>query len=60
MDRFRVRALTGILKNESNPYYREIITNVLKMKLNILIDGYTKRDNTQDAVKFRKILDSLN
>jgi glycosyltransferase involved in cell wall biosynthesis/nucleoside phosphorylase len=60
MDRFRVSALTGILKSESNPVYRKIITSVLKMKLNILIKGYTKRDNTQDAEKCRGILKSIN
>jgi glycosyltransferase involved in cell wall biosynthesis len=60
MDRFRVRALTGILKSESDPAYRQIISKVLKKKLNILIDGYIKRDKTGDAENCRKILKSLN
>ncbi len=60
MDRFRVKALAGILKNESNPDFNRQITKVLKRKLHILIDGYTKRDRIQDAETCREMLESLN
>jgi glycosyltransferase involved in cell wall biosynthesis len=60
MDRFRVRTLTGILKSESDHAHREIIIEVLKKKLNILIDGYTKRNNMLEAEKCRELLTSIN
>lgn len=60
MDRFRVRALTTLLKNESHPAFRDKITHVLKVKLNILIKGFEKRDKSTDAREYGEILSTLN
>ncbi len=60
MDKFRVKALTSLLKNEPEPEYIDKITHVLKIKLNILIQGYDKRNNSTDANKYRAILSKIS
>ncbi len=60
MDKFRVTALSSLLKNEPDPTFREKIAHVLKNKLNILIQGYEKRNNSTDANKFRAILSRIS
>jgi GT2 family glycosyltransferase len=60
MDRFRVKSLVNLLKEEPCPEFREKIIHVLKKKLEILIKGYEKRQKSGDALDCRKILDSIN
>jgi glycosyltransferase involved in cell wall biosynthesis len=59
MDRFRVKSLTGLLKNEQIPHFRQKIVAVLTKKLNILIQGYEKRQRAKEAEELKSILKSL-
>jgi glycosyltransferase involved in cell wall biosynthesis len=60
MDRFRVRALAGMLENETHPYFRNNIIRVLEKKLKILIKGYEKRHKKKEAEECSEILHSLS
>ncbi len=59
MDSFRVKSLAGILLNESDPGFSQNITEVLKIKLNILKSGYIKRSRTREAEECDILLQSL-
>ena len=59
MDRFRVKSMLGLLKDEAEGDYREKMVHVLNAKLNILLAGYEKRSKKSDADECRKILDNL-
>ncbi len=60
MDRYRVMSLTQQLRREPRYEYRCRIIQVLERKLKILIQGYEKRQKTEDAGEMRNILDSLS
>ncbi len=60
MDRFRVTSLYRILINEPDPVYRQKIINILEKKLIILIQGYKKRDKSEDTKECEEILASLS
>jgi glycosyltransferase involved in cell wall biosynthesis len=59
MDSFRVRSLARLLENELHPGFRKKIIHVLEKKLKILIKGYEKRENWQDANECKLLLESL-
>jgi glycosyltransferase involved in cell wall biosynthesis/nucleoside phosphorylase len=60
MDSFRVQSLEGLLKQEEHPYYKKKIASILKVKLNILLQGHEKRGKIHEAGKCRKLLNTLN
>jgi GT2 family glycosyltransferase len=60
MDRFRVKSLAGLLKEEPHPGFRRKIIHVLNKKLNILVKGCEKRQKSGDALQYRNLLDSIN
>ena len=59
MDRFRVRSLARLLKNEQHPDFRKKIISVFEKKLKILIKGYEKRQKWRDADECKLMLESL-
>jgi glycosyltransferase involved in cell wall biosynthesis len=59
IDRFRARSLMRSLEKESHPEFIQKIIIVLRKKLNILINGYEKREKRDEAEECRKMLDSL-
>ncbi|MBI5664510.1 MAG: glycosyltransferase [Nitrospirae bacterium] len=59
MDRFRVESLARLLKEETHPDFRKKIIDILEKKLKILIQGYEKRQKSDDARYCGKILDSI-
>jgi glycosyltransferase involved in cell wall biosynthesis len=60
MDKYRVISLARQLRNEPRDEYRSRIIHVLEKKLNILIQGYEKRQKMNDAREMRDILCSLD
>ncbi len=60
MDRFRVQSLSAQLEKEPNPYFRQKIIHILKIKLDILLKGYEKRRKHGDAQWCREILNTLD
>jgi len=60
MDRFRVRSLMNLLKKETDPDFRQKMLVVARNKLNILIQGYEKRQKWQDANECKEMLGSLS
>jgi glycosyltransferase involved in cell wall biosynthesis len=56
MDKFRVQALLDLLGHEEDERFRAKIGAVLKKKLNILIQGYEKRDRLAEAGEYRGML----
>ncbi|GBD99891.1 UDP-Glc:alpha-D-GlcNAc-diphosphoundecaprenol beta-1,3-glucosyltransferase WfgD [bacterium BMS3Abin07] len=58
-DRYRVRTLYRMLREEKHSGFREKIIPVLKKKLKILIRGYEKRDRLKEAQEYRDIMESL-
>ena len=56
MDRFRVKALEKILGNNLlTPEHREACIKVLKQKCNVLIGGFEKRGEFEEAKRYRQI-----
>ena len=56
MDRFRVRALGKMLEEKKlSPKDKDATIRMLKKKCNILINGFEKRNNFEEAEKYRKI-----
>jgi GT2 family glycosyltransferase/nucleoside phosphorylase len=59
MDMFRVRSLMNLLKKETDQDFRQKMIVVAGNKLNILIQGYEKRQKWEDAAECREMLRSL-
>ncbi|MBI5740410.1 MAG: glycosyltransferase [Nitrospirae bacterium] len=59
MDRFRVKSLMRLLKQEAEVDYRENIIRVLAKKLKILITGYEKRGKMTEAEECREMLGAV-
>jgi len=62
MDRFRVQALKKALKWDLSPREHKLVKEEMQKKCKILINGFEKRGKTQEALKYKKIIDeySLN
>ncbi len=58
MDKFRVQALIGALKDEADPHYQQQIKRVLGKKLEIIIGGCIKRGKLEEASKYEDLLSS--
>ena len=59
MDRFRVRSLYRLFRDEQRHEFRRKIIIVLEKKLQILIKGYEKRDKMNEAREFKDMLGSV-
>jgi glycosyltransferase involved in cell wall biosynthesis len=57
LDRFRVKALEKILKEEKEEKFKEMIIKELLWKCKILITGYTKRGKYQEAKFYKNLSD---
>ncbi len=61
MDRFRVMALVNILeKGQLNPSQRISVIEILLYKLNILINGFSRRNNEIELERYQRIYDNWN
>ena len=60
MDRFRAESLYRMLKSEPSDEYRQKIIDLLGEKLKILINGYKKRNKTNDAKECGEMLGALD
>jgi glycosyltransferase involved in cell wall biosynthesis len=59
MDSFRAQSLSGLLKHEDHPDFKKKIVAILKVKLNILLQGHEKRGKKSDAEECKRMLNSL-
>lgn len=55
MDQFRVQSLVYMINQESDPEIKQKIRIILQKKLDILIQGTLKRNNTEKAIFFQKL-----
>jgi GT2 family glycosyltransferase len=60
MDRFRVSALQHALQSEICPQHQSALRKQLQKKIAILIKGYHKHQNSDQASYYEQLLDQLN
>ena len=57
MDRFRVQALVNLLEHQTldETQHRQVV-NTLREKCNVLVGGFTKRNNLEQADKYQRLI----
>ncbi len=59
MDRFRIRSLQKLLKEDISPAKQELVKDVLKQKATIMFNGAKKRKKLFSQLKYSQLLKSL-
>jgi hypothetical protein len=60
LDKYRVKSLMTLYRDEHVPERRKQIETVLQFKLKILLDGATKRNLTNEIAEYSKIINKLD
>jgi hypothetical protein len=60
MDRFRIKALEKALTMDLSLHQRDLVRLEIVNKSRVLMNGFAKRGKTQEAYKYRKLVEEYS